>query len=383
MPFLGLALLIHSFFILAGVVYYLAFSRAMLLAEGQGEPVDVSLMDNDDEAVRALARELKDLPPLSQEEQARLQELQQEQEEDQSVKAPGQVVDVPKPAEERAPKSSKYVSEYNTSVERETKARSNGKVGAPPGPKAPAASAQNATEKQEKTQEKQEAAPGPLAMRTPGEERPGSAAGRSVAPPDRSERSPEGAQEKSPEGALPERGAAPDRSPPGGGRQGGGKLGLEKLIPTDKQLMRSISGGGGGTNDYLRDVDEGEETALNSKKWKFASFFNRVKRAVAEHWRPDVEYRRRDPTGNVYGLRDRITVLRVALKPDGSLANVIVEQPCGVDFLDDEAITAFKEAQPFPNPPRQLIDDSGMIQFRFAFIFEISSTPTFKVFRYN
>ena len=104
---------------------------------------------------------------------------------------------------------------------------------------------------------------------------------------------------------------------------------------------------------------------------------------MAEHWRPDVEYRRRDPTGNVYGLRDRITVLRVALKPDGSLANVIVEQPCGVDFLDDEAIQSFKNAQPFPNPPRQLIDESGMIQFRFAFIFEISSTPTFKIFRYN
>jgi TonB family protein len=147
--------------------------------------------------------------------------------------------------------------------------------------------------------------------------------------------------------------------------------------------MRSLAGGGGGTNDWLKDVDEGDETALNAKKWKFASFFNRVKRSVAEHWKPDVEYRRRDPTGNVYGMRDRITVLRVQLRPDGSLANVIVEQPCGVDFLDDEAIAAFKGAQPFPNPPRQLVDESGMIQFRFAFIFEISGSPAFKIFRYN
>jgi len=99
-------------------------------------------------------------------------------------------------------------------------------------------------------------------------------------------------------------------------------------------------------------------------------FFNRVRRAVAEHWKPDVENRRRGPAGNVYGAGDRITVLRVSLRPDGSLANVIVEQPSGVDFLDDQAIEALKGAGPFPNPPRQLMDKTGMIQFRFDFVFQ-------------
>ena len=54
---------------------------------------------------------------------------------------------------------------------------------------------------------------------------------------------------------------------------------------------------GSGTEDYLKDVDEGDDTCLNAKKWKFASFFNRVKQQVRDHWKPAEAYHRRDPTG--------------------------------------------------------------------------------------
>src|SRR5260221_106145 len=51
------------------------------------------------------------------------------------------------------------------------------------------------------------------------------------------------------------------------------------LRPTPEMLARAI-GKGAGSPDYLRDIDDGESTALNAKKFKYASFFNRVKRAV-------------------------------------------------------------------------------------------------------
>jgi TonB family protein len=82
-------------------------------------------------------------------------------------------------------------------------------------------------------------------------------------------------------------------------------------------------------------------------------------------------------------LKNRFTVLKVSLHPDGTLRDVLVEKPCGVDFLDDEAISAFREAQPFPNPPLGLVDKgSNLITFRFGFYFEISGSPVFKVYRY-
>jgi TonB family protein len=145
------------------------------------------------------------------------------------------------------------------------------------------------------------------------------------------------------------------------------------LAPSQQQIARAI---GSGTQDHLKDLDDGDETALNAKKWKFASFFNRVKSQVREHWRPVDVYRRRDPTGSIYGNKDRYTLLRVQLKPDGSLANLTLTTPSGVEFLDDEAMEAFKQAQPFPNPPPQLVDGgSGMIDFSFGFYFEISGAP--------
>ena len=60
---------------------------------------------------------------------------------------------------------------------------------------------------------------------------------------------------------------------------------------------------------------------------------------------------RRDPTGTMYGGRDRVTVLSVTLDREGNLEDVVVERSSGLDFLDIEAVKAFEKAQPFPHPP--------------------------------
>ena len=94
--------------------------------------------------------------------------------------------------------------------------------------------------------------------------------------------------------------------------------------------------GGGAPNDDLHGVDPGDGTYLNTREWKYASFFNRVKRAVAEEWHPDIVYLRHDPSGNVYGTRDRVTVLRIHLKPDGALSSVaLVTLQVTVTLLPD------------------------------------------------
>jgi TonB family protein len=150
--------------------------------------------------------------------------------------------------------------------------------------------------------------------------------------------------------------------------------------PGQDVIARAASG----SYDGLRDIDEGEETLLNTKRFKYASFFNRVKRAVWENWHADRAYAIRDPDGKIYGVKDRQTVLKVTLRPDGSLAHVMVETPCGVDFLDDEAVSAFKKAQPFPNPPAGLVDaESKLITFRFGFLLEIQDKPSWRIVRYQ
>jgi TonB family protein len=140
---------------------------------------------------------------------------------------------------------------------------------------------------------------------------------------------------------------------------------------------------GAPSNDYIKDVPKGEETMLNSKEFRYATFFNRVKRGVSDHWNPGEVYLRHDPYGNIYGVKDRYTVLNVVLNSDGGLSDVSVAHSSGVGFLDDEAVHAFQLASPFPNPPQGLLENDGLIRFQFGFFFEIGDRPKIRAFRFR
>jgi TonB family protein len=350
-----------------------------------GTPDRIAISTLDDETVRQV---LKDLD--------RKREEQEEEQAKDPPRAPGQVVELPVPLNQERPEHARFAAEHDSSVEKETKkygkfdknarqgdAQGTAVLSRPAVPE-PLADARRRPGPAARPAERT------LALRgvggpagrpsTPGVsepatatslERPGDAV--EVAPAPDGEFALKGGKTLLlPRGALP--GAPPASNP-------SIPIPAPNLLPSPQQLARAFESG---TQDYLRDVEEGDETSLNAKEWKFASFFNRVKNQVRAHWNPGDEYRRRDPTGAIYGQKDRYTLLRIQLKPNGTLANVALELPSGVEFLDDEAIEAFKRAEPFPNPPRQLIDAAqGTVSFRFGFFLELSRAPQFKMFRYN
>jgi len=126
------------------------------------------------------------------------------------------------------------------------------------------------------------------------------------------------------------------------------------------------------SDDYLPDVERAGSTLLNANRYKHADFFLRVKRAVERHWHPAELYRSRDPTGRVYGVKDRYTVLRVVLSDDGRVKDLSTTRNSGLDFMDREAREAFERAQPFSNPPEGLLNPKNEIVFEFGFYFEIT-----------
>lgn len=379
---LVLALLVHAEIlgVAALGLYFWAPRQADLDARrreaaARGEPISVSTVDSD--TARKIVADLE-----RQEERAKEEEKKKEEE---AVKAPGQVVDLPRPREERRPDDARFAAEYDSWVEHETKrfgkfdpnSRQRHAGPTEPDKKNSPALTPNPSE--------YPPAPGPLAMRMPNEDRRGSSA-RARSGDMTRETSQAGSEEQlpnDPEGAFshsgggtpkPSRTLLPDA--PSGGRPG-----VYGLVPTEEQIARSV---GSGTQDHLADVEEGNETALNAKRWVYATFFNRVKEKVRDHWKPAEEYQRRDPTGKIYGGEDRYTLLQVNLKSDGSLAKVWVVHTCGLDFLDDTAVEAFKEAQPFINPPKKLVEDGhGIVNFAFGFFFEVSGAPRMKLFRYK
>jgi TonB family protein len=160
------------------------------------------------------------------------------------------------------------------------------------------------------------------------------------------------------------------------GRAGG--EGLAKLMPSQAVMDQIV---GAAPNDHLKDVDEGDGTYLNTREWKYASFFNRVKQSVGTQWNPNASLVRRDPTGTTYSGRDRYTLLNITLDESGRVADISIEKSSGLDFLDLEAIESFKRAQPFPNPPQGLLEDDSKVRFKFGFFMEMGGGPQMRLFR--
>jgi len=139
--------------------------------------------------------------------------------------------------------------------------------------------------------------------------------------------------------------------------------------------------GNPGSNDYLPDVDnEGETNLLNTRAFRYWGFYQDLKDRVARVWDPVQVMRSRDPTGNRYGVRDRLTTLHVVLDGEGAVKRIAVAKQSGLEFLDDEAQRAFAAAGPFPNPPVGLRNQNGEIDIQFGFLLELSSNR-FKFFR--
>ena len=298
---------------------------------------------------------------------------------------PAQVVEVVKPKQEQAPDNARLLSEYDVSVEKQKVARGSAKE-----PMVAKSSPEELIAKQDPKEASMKElpkeapgkdvrapdAPGLLSMRAPGApapaELPQDAKARGATTGDRGPIVADGFIPRRGDGAIEQLRREQDELPRGQGGAGGGAPQVPNLKPTQEALERAV---GGGSVDHLEDVENGDETSLSAKRWVYATFFNRLKRQVAQNWDPATVWRRSDPTGTVHGFKTRVTEVRVSLSPKGDLAKIVVTSPSGVSELDDEAVRSFHAAAPFPNPPDGLVKE-GLITFAFSFYFSIDQPRT-------
>lgn len=128
------------------------------------------------------------------------------------------------------------------------------------------------------------------------------------------------------------------------------------------------------SNDYIKDVNAGLETLLNTREFKYYSYYNRIRTQLSQHW----ESRVREKLSRLFkegrapaaANQDRITKLMIVLNDRGTLVGVQVLSDSGVRDLDDAAIEAFRAAAPFPNPPKGIIENDGTVKIRWDFILE-------------
>ncbi len=297
---------------------------------------------------------------------------------------PMQVVETVKPNKEQAPDNARLLAEYDTKVDKEKVARGTAKEPMIAKSK-PADLTPKEHPKDEPSVKKLEPdrmpgkdvrapdVPNTLSMRSPGAKAPAETAQdqktRGSANGGKGPQVADGYTPKRGDGQIQQDHHEDSQQPKGQDGGGGGAPQVPNLKPSQEVLERVV---GGGNVDHL-DVDNGDETSLSAKRWIYASFFNRLKRQVAQNWDPGSVWRRADPTGTVYGFKTRITEVRVSLSKVGELSKIVVTQPSGVGDLDDEAVHAFHAAAPFPNPPEGLLSKDNLITFAFSFYFEIGA----------
>jgi len=127
------------------------------------------------------------------------------------------------------------------------------------------------------------------------------------------------------------------------------------------------------TDDYLKDVKEGDFTRLNTRRFEHYSFYSRVKGQLRSHWNPLIRqevYFIFSTQRSVASLDKKRTTLRVTLDKNGYLKQVELLTTSGNRKIDMAAIQAFRTAAPFPNPPAELLEKDGHLRLFWDFVLE-------------
>ena len=249
-------------------------------------------------------------------------------------------------ASEKPPPNSRFLSDRNTQVEKETVSRYAGNY--PRAAPRPEAGSQGKAQPQppQKPPAKRDVQPGGKDAGAPG---------REGAPGERVALAKPGGGLR-----LPELGE-------GGQRGRRGEQGPD--LSVSQEAMARIAGGP--NLDGAREgLAEGDETWLNAREFKYATFMNRMRSEIAQQWFPRVRdaQQARDPEGRLYFYKERTVILGLTIDTNGNVKDLSVLQSSNVDFFDRVAMSSVQAAQPFPNPPRGMFHDEEQVRIPFSFV---------------
>lgn len=121
-----------------------------------------------------------------------------------------------------------------------------------------------------------------------------------------------------------------------------------------------------------KDIPLGNQTVLNTDKVRYASFINRIADEIYQPWVESAEKALKE-----FSMGDRkieanlyITRLKITLDTEGAVKAIQVLESSGISELDEAPKRAFWEAEPFPNPPSQLLETDGFVRLTYEFQFE-------------
>ena len=176
---------------------------------------------------------------------------------------------------------------------------------------------------------------------------------------------------------------APERKSAGVDHAPGDLSSLGDLLPkydapsieaADRAQNENPGGDPTRTDDYLKDVKSGLQTMMSTREFVYYAYYNRIKAALRSHWEPDIRERVniiQRQGRQLAAAHDRVTQVVVTLDARGELLGVQILSQSGLADLDNAAVEAFRNAAPFPNPPRGMVEVDGTVKIRWDFVLEV------------
>ena len=141
------------------------------------------------------------------------------------------------------------------------------------------------------------------------------------------------------------------------------------------------------TIDFLPRVAPGSHTLLNTKEFTYYSYFSRMNEQL--YWRWVQYFRKEMPISLIKrnGKKSRqklfSTGLYVHLSPQGEVQDIRITKSSGAEDIDSAALHAFLSAEPFPNPPKGLIEEDGYIHVKQNFHLYVGPSANDNLFSRN
>lgn len=119
-----------------------------------------------------------------------------------------------------------------------------------------------------------------------------------------------------------------------------------------------------------KEVRVGSFTALNTDRYLYYSFFSRIEELIRFRWESAVQ-QTIDYTSpaklalNSQGVWN--TQIQVIINSKGEIKAIKTMKESGLPGFDQSAIQAFVQARMLPNPPKEMIEEDGLIRLDYAF----------------
>lgn len=124
------------------------------------------------------------------------------------------------------------------------------------------------------------------------------------------------------------------------------------------------------TNDFVEKIPLGDLTYLTTVEYKYYGFYHRIRQKLEQFWGRSIQEKAQSfmqQGRRVASDENLITSIEVTLDTSGHIVGISVKGSSGVKELDDAALDSFNQAGPFPNPPKELVQN-GEVKIEWGFV---------------